>query len=121
MKDIDGRGKTASLGRWKRNITMEEGRPPSAGKMEAKQIQTSLVKTRGKIVSRTDTRKTAHFVRWEDHSLCSLGRTDQARGTKRPKDDGRPLRLDEGRCKDRWKMEETPNYFICLQSHLGFD
>ena len=21
--------------------------------------------------------KTAHFVRWEDHSLCSLGRTDQ--------------------------------------------
>ena len=26
--------------------------------------------------------KTAHFVRWEDHSLCSLGRNDQ-------KEDGR--------------------------------
>ena len=79
-----------------------------ARKMEAKQNQTSLVKTEGRSPS---ARKTAHFVRWEDHSLCSLGRTDQARGTmngkmedgrsslrdwedgsKRPKDQGRPPR-----------------------------
>jgi hypothetical protein len=61
-----------------------------AGKREAKQIQTSLVKIRGKIVSHSDTGKTAHFVRWEEGRIKDRGTKDDrhALGVTRKMDEG---------------------------------
>jgi hypothetical protein len=69
-------------------IKAAEGRYKDRGKMEDRFAGTIASLGRWTMYGPMDDKeqdgrgKTAHFVRWEDHSLCSLGRNDQ-------KEDGR--------------------------------